>query len=166
MLSFEFNTNLDPYLASVGGDAPRSLAELIAFNEEHRDDELRFFGQELFEQAVARGLLTDPAYVEALATCGRLAREEGLDAVFAEHRRDAIVAPSGAPAWVIDHVNGDHYVGGNISSAAISGYPSITIPMGFVSGLPVGISFIGRARSDAEQLGYAFAFERATEHPG
>jgi amidase len=164
VLLFEFKADLEAYLATLGGDAPRSLAELIAFNREHADAELAVFGQELFEKAVEKGPLTEPAYLEALATCGRLARAEGLDAALASHRLDAIVAPTGAPAWLTDHVNGDHYVGGNSTPAAVAGYPSVTVPMGLVSGLPVGISFIGPAWSEAELIGFAYAFERATEH--
>jgi amidase len=166
VLRYEFKTDLEAYLASVDGDVPRTLAELVAFNQAHRDDELPFFGQEVFEKSAEKGPLSEPGYLEALATCGRLARSEGLDAVIAEHTLDAVVAPTGAPAWLTDHVNGDHYVGGNSSPAAVAGYPSVTLPMGFVAGLPVGISFIGGPRRDAELIAYAFAFERATEHRG
>ncbi len=166
VLTFEFKTDIETYLAAVGGDAPRTLADLIAFNETNREDELRLFGQEIFEESSEKGPLTDPAYLENLATCGRLSRDEGLDAVLAEHRLDALVAPTNAPAWLTDHVNGDHQSGGNSSPAAVSGYPSVSLPMGFVSGLPVGISFFGPARSEAALIGFAFAFERATEHRG
>jgi amidase len=164
VLLYEFKADLDAYLAGLGGEVPRSLDEVIAFNRDHAESELAIFGQELFEKASEKGPLTEPAYLEALATCGRLARTEGLDAALAAHRLDAIVAPTGAPAWLTDHVNGDHYVGGNSSPAAIAGYPAVTVPMGLVSGLPVGISFIGPAWSDAEVVGFAFAFERATGH--
>jgi len=164
VLQFEFKTDLAVYLASLDGDVPRTLAALIEFNRSHADLEMPFFGQELFEQAVQKGPLTEPAYLEALATCGRLSREEGLDAVLREHKLDAVVAPSGSPAWLIDHVLGDHYVGGNTSPAAVSGYPSITVPMGFVSGLPVGISFIGPAWSENTLIGIGFAFEQASGH--
>ncbi len=164
VLKYEFKTDLEVYLSSVVGDVPRTLADLIAFNTAHADVELAFFGQDVFEQAAEKGPLTEPAYTELLATCGRLSREEGLDAVLAEHRLDAVVAPSGSPAWLIDHVLGDHYVGGNTSPAAISGYPSITVPMGAISGLPVGMSFTGPAWSEERLIGVAFAFERATAH--
>jgi amidase len=163
VLLYEFKAGLEIYLATRG-DVPRTLGELIAFNEAHRDQELRLFGQELFEQAEEKGPLTDEAYREALAACGRLSREEGLDAVMDEHRLDAVVAPSGAPAWLIDHVNGDHFVGGNSSPAAVAGYPSITVPMGAVSELPVGLSFIGRAWSEAALIRLASAFELVTQH--
>lgn len=164
VLLYEFKSDLESYLASLKGEIPRTLAGLMAFNEAHRDEELGVFGQELFEKAEAKGPLTDTAYLDALATCSRLSRDVGLDAVMAEHRLDAVVAPSGGPAWLIDHVNGDHYVGGNSSPAAVAGYPSVTVPMGFVSDLPVGISFIGRPWSEAALLRCAFAFERAVEH--
>jgi amidase len=162
VLLYEFKTDLEGYLAGVVGEVPRTLAELIAFNREHAGSELAIFGQELFEKAADKGPLSEPAYLESLATCRRLAREEGLEAAFAEHRLDAIVAPTGSPAWLTDHVNGDHYVGGNSSPAAIAGYPAVTVPMGLVSGLPVGITFVGRAWSDATLIGYAAAFERTT----
>ncbi len=166
VLTFEFKTDIEAYLASLGGEAPRTLAELMAFNGSHADQELAFFGQEVFERSAEKGPLTDPAYLEALATCGRLSRDEGLDAVLAEHGLDAVIAPTNAPAWLTDHVNGDHYIGGNSSPAAVSGYATISLPMGFVSGLPVGISFLGPANSEAVLIDYAFAFERATEHRG
>ncbi len=162
VLLYEFKADIEAYLAAVTGDAPRTLAELIAFNEAHPDEELRFFGQDLFEKAQEKGPLSDAAYLEALATTGRLSREEGLDAAFAGSGADAIVAPTGAPAWLIDHVNGDHDVGGNSSPAAVSGYPSVTAPMGFVSGLPVGISFLGRAWSEGRLIDFATHFERVT----
>ena len=165
VLKFEFKTDIEAYLTTLGGDVPRSLAELIAFNAAHADEEsLGVFGQAVFEEAEEKGPLTDPAYVDSLATCDRLSRAEGLDAVLAEHRLDAIVAPSGSPAWLVDRVLGDHYVGGNTSPAAVSGYPSITVPMGFVSGLPVGLSFLGPKWSEGALIGLAFAFEQATRH--
>jgi amidase len=164
VLLFEFKAGLADYLATRSSGSPRTLADVIAFNEAHRDRELALFGQELFARAEAKGPLTDDAYRKALETCGRLAREEGLDTVMAEHRLDAIVAPTGAPAWLIDHLNGDHDVGGNSSPAAVAGYPSITVPMGVVSGLPIGISFLGGPWTETALIGYAFAFEHATGH--
>jgi amidase len=162
VLLFEFKADLDAYLASAAGASVRSLAEAIAFNEAHRDREMPFFGQEIFEQAVEKGPLTEVAYLEALATCGRLARDEGLDVALAD--ADVLVAPTGGPAWLTDHINGDHYVGGNSSPAAIAGYPSVTVPMGGVRGLPVGLSFIGRPWTDMDLLAVADAFERETMH--
>lgn len=164
VLLFEFKTDLETYLTSLGGEAPRTLAELIDFNEEHRDEEMPLFGQELFVKANDKGPLTDPAYEDALATCRRLSRAEGIDAVMDEHRLDAIVAPSGGPAWITDPVNGDHYVGGNTTPAAVAGYPTVSVPAGFAFGLPVGVSFIGRAWSEQILIRAAHAFERATRH--
>jgi amidase len=164
VLLFEFKADLEAYLAGLGGEAPRTLEGLIDFNRTHADAELVHFGQELFEKAVEKGPLTEPAYAQALATCGRLARTEGLDAALATHRLDAIVAPTGGPAWLTDHVNGDHDSGGNSSPAAVAGYPNVTVPMGLVSGLPVGLSFQGPARSEPVLAGLAAAFEQATGH--
>ena len=165
VLEYEFKADLEAYLAAVGGEAPRTLADLIAFNQGHRAEELPFFAQEIFEMSVEKGPLTDPAYLDALATCGRLSRDEGLDAVLAEHTLDAIVAPTRGPAWLTDHINGDHHgLGGSSSPAAVSGYPSVTLPMGSIAGLPVGLSFIGGPRRERDLIGYAFAFERATNH--
>jgi amidase len=165
VLLYEFKAGLEAYFVSLGPKAPvRTLAEVIAFNERNRDREMPFFGQELFVKAQEKGPLSTPAYREALETCARLSRKEGLDAVLDRHRLDALVAPTGAPAWVIDPVSGDHFVGGNSTPAAVSGYPSLSVPMGFVFGLPVGLSFIGRAWSESVLVRLAFAFEQATRH--
>jgi amidase len=165
VLLYEFKAGLEDYFASLGPRAPvKTLADAIAFNERNREREMPFFGQEIFLKAVEKGPLTTPAYRETLEKCGRLSRKEGLDAVLERHRLDALVAPTGAPAWVIDPVSGDHFVGGNSTPAAVSGYPSITVPMGFVFGLPVGFSFFGRAWSEAVLVRLAFAFELATTH--
>jgi amidase len=163
VMLFEFKTNIAAYLASLGPDQPyRSLEDLIAFNTEHADLEMPFFGQEIFEQAVEKGPLEDPAYLEALATCRRLSREEGIDAAFAKHGVDAIVAPTNGPSWTTDHANGDHYVGGNSTPAAVAGYPAISVPMGTAFGLPVGISFIGPAWSEPTLIRLASGFEHVT----
>jgi len=165
VMLYEFKADLEAYFASLGPKAPvKTLADAIAFNERSRDREMPFFGQEIFLKAADKGPLTTPAYLEALEKCGRLGRKEGLDAVMDQHRLDALVAPTGAPAWVIDPVSGDHFVGGNSTPAAVAGYPAISVPMGFVFGLPVGLSFIGRAWSEAVLLRLAFAFEQATKH--
>ncbi len=165
VMLYEFKAGLEAYLASLGPKAPvKTLADAIAFNERNRDREMPYFGQEIFLKAVEKGPLTTPAYREALDKCGRLSRAEGLDAVLDKNRLDALVAPTGAPAWVIDPVSGDHFVGGNSTPAAVAGYPAITVPMGFVFGLPVGLSFIGRAWSEATLVRLAFAFEQATRH--
>jgi amidase len=162
---YEFKTDLEAYLEGLGPSQPyRTLGDLIAFNAEHADDEMPFFGQELFERAAEKGPLTEPAYVEALATCRRLSRSEGIDAVMDVHQLDALVAPSNAPAWRADYANGDHYVGGNSTPAAVAGYPNVTVPMGFAFDLPIGISFMGRAWSERTLIRLASAFEHATRH--
>jgi amidase len=164
VLLYEFKADLNAYLAGLGPAAPvRSLADLIAFNEQNKAREMPFFGQELFLRAQEKGPLTDPAYLKALETCRRLSREEGIDAVMNQHQLDALVAPTTGPAAVTDLVFGDRDVGGSSSPAAIAGYPSITVPAGFVSGLPFGISFFGRAYSEPVLLRLAYAFEQATK---
>jgi amidase len=163
VLLYELKADLNAYLAGLGPKAPvRSLADVIAFNEAHRAEEMPFFGQDLFIKAQELGPLTDLAYVEALARDGRLAALEGIDAVMAQHNLDAIVAPTGGPAWVTDPVNGDHFGGGLSTPPAVAGYPNITVPAGHVFGLPVGISFMGRAWSEPMLLKLAYAFEQAT----
>jgi len=165
VLLYEFKADIEAYLATLGPSQPyRTLADLIAFNREHAEDEMPLFGQEVFEKSVEKGPLTEPAYLQALATCRRLAREEGLDAVFAEHRLDALVAPSNQPAWLIDYANGDHYVGGESTPAAVAGYPHLTVPMGFAFDLPIGLSFVGRPWSEGTLIRFASAFEHATAH--
>jgi amidase len=176
VLLYEFKADLNAYLAalpatppaspgSTAGGAPvRSLKELIAFNERHRDREMRFFGQELLLKAQAKGPLTDAAYRKALARCRLLSRRQGIDATLAWHRLDALVAPTGGPPWLIDLVNGDAPSGGSSTPAAVAGYPSVTVPAGFVFGLPVGISFFGAPYSEGTLLRLAFAFEQATRH--
>jgi amidase len=165
VLLYEFKAGLNAYLAGLGPQAPvKSLEELIAFNERRKDAEMPYFGQELLVRAQEKGPLTTPAYVEAREKCRRLSRAEGIDAVMDQHRLDALVAPTGGPAWTIDVVNGDHYTGGSSTPAAVAGYPSVTVPAGFVFGLPVGISFFGRAWSEATLVRLAYAYEQATRH--
>ena len=123
-----------------------------------------FFGQELFEMAEKKGPLTDKAYLNALARNRRLSGRLGIDAVVVKHRLDAIVMPTVNPAWPTDLVNGDHFLGGSSTPAAVAGYPSITVPAGFAHGLPVGISFVGRAWSEPTLLKLAYAYEQATKH--
>jgi amidase len=164
VLLYELRADLNSYLASLGPKAPvKSLAEIIAFNEAHRAEEMPYFGQELFVKAEGKGPLTDKAYLDALEKCRRLSRTEGIDALMEEHTLDAIVAPTGGPAWLTDCVTGDHFGGGSSTPAAVAGYPSISVPAGFVFGLPVGISFTGRAWSEAKLIQIAYAFEQATK---
>jgi amidase len=171
VLLYDFNADLAQYLAGLsrtgnanGGSTPRNLADLIAFNEQNAEEELEWFGQEIFVEAEAKGPLTDSAYRSALSTCGRIARDEGIDQVMRENRLDAIIAPTGGPAWPIDLVNGDHFAGGSSTLAAVAGYPNITVPAGAIQGLPIGISFFGRAWSEPVLLRVAYAFEQATNH--
>jgi amidase len=164
VLLTEFKTDIEAYLAALGPRARvRTLEDLVRFNEENRDREMPYFGQELFLQAREKGPPADRAYLDALAQCRRLAREEGIDGLVAKQRLDAIVAPTGGPAWVTDLVNGDHFVGGCSTLAAVAGYPHVTVPAGFVFGLPVGLSFFGPAWSEPTLLKLAYAFERATQ---
>ena len=164
VLLYEFKADLNAYLAGLGPEAPvHSLADVITYNEANRERVMPYFGQEHMLEAQACGPLTEEKYLRALANCRRLARDEGIDATLAKHQLDAIVAPSGGPAWLTDYVNGDHYAGGSSTPAAVAGYPSITVPAGYVCGLPVGISFIGPAWSEPALIRYAYAFEQATQ---
>ena len=163
VLLHEFKADLNSYLAGLGAAAPvRTLAEVIEFNERNADRQMPYFGQDVFVEAQEKGPLTSPEYLEALATSRRLSRAEGIDAVMDANRLDAIIAPTGGPAWTTDLVNGDHFLGGSSSAAAVAGYPNITVPTGFIRGLPVGISFFGRAWSEPTLIKVAYAFEQAT----
>ena len=163
VLLYEFKADLNSYLASLGSRAPvKSLQEIIDFNEQYRDREMPYFGQDLLIKAQAKGPLTDKAYRAALAKNHRLSRKEGIDAVMDKYRLDALVAPTGGPAWPTDWINGDHFTGGYSTASAVAGYPHITVPAGYVFGLPVGISFFGRAWSEPTLLKFAYAFEQAT----
>ncbi len=165
VLLYELKADLNAYLASLGpATRVRTLQDVIRFNEENKDREMPYFGQDLFLKAQEKGPLTDTAYVEALEKNRRLSRAEGIDAVMEQHRLDAIVAPTGGPAWTTDCVNGDHFGGGSSTPAAVAGYPNITVPAGAVFGLPVGISFMGRAWSEPVLLRLAYAYEQATRH--
>jgi len=164
VLLYELKADLNAYLARLGPAAPvRSLEDVIAFNERNASTEMAYFGQDLFEKAEAKGPLDSKEYVDALEKARRLMRAEGIDRVMDKHGLDALVAPTGSPAWVTDLVNGDHYLGGSSTPAAVAGYPSITVPAGLVSGLPVGISFFGRPWSESRLLRLAYAFEQATK---
>jgi amidase len=163
VLLYEFKADLNAYLAACTGAPVHSLAEIIEFNERNRETVMPHFGQELMLMAQEKGPLTDEAYLRALETNHRLTRAEGIDAALERHALDAIVAPSGGPAWLTDYVLGDHYTGGGSSSpAAVAGYPSITVPAGYVCGLPVGISFFAGAYAEPILIRLAYAFEQAT----
>jgi amidase len=165
ILLYEFKAGLNEYLSSLGPSAKvKSLADVIAFNNREKDREMPYFGQEIFLMAQKKGPLTDAAYKRALSLCRTRSRTLGIDAVLRKHRLDAIVAPTVNPAWPTDLVNGDHFMGASSTPAAVAGYPSITVPAGDVFGLPVGISFIGGAWSEAKLISLAFAYEQATKH--
>ncbi len=164
VLLYEFKADLNKYLEGLGPGAPvKTLEEIIAFNEAHHDLELKYFGQERMLAAQEKGPLTEQEYLESLEKAKRLAAPEGIDAIVDEHRLDALAAPTGSPPWPIDLVNGDHFMGGSSSPAAIAGYPNISVPAGYVFGLPVGISFFGRAWSEPTLIRIAYAFEQATQ---
>jgi amidase len=164
VMLYEFKSGLDAYLATHGADVKvRTLGDLIEFNRRNADKEMPHFGQEIFLAAQAKGPLTDKPYLDALEKCRRCARAEGIDAAMDQHKLDALVAPSGGPAGKTDLVYGDRDVGGSSSPAAVAGYPNITVPAGTVRGLPVGISFFGRAWSEPTLLRLAYAFEQLTQ---
>jgi len=157
---YELKADLNAYLARLGASAPvRSLKDIIEFNERNRQKEMPYFGQDLFLKAEEKGPLTEKAYLDALDKNHQLARKEGIDATMDKYTLDAIVAPTGGPAWLTDLVNGDHVAGGSSNAAAVAGYPNINVTAGFISGLPVGISFFGRAWSEPTLIRLAFAFE-------
>ena len=168
MLLYEFKDDLNKYLARLGPLSPvRSLKDVIAFNNRRKDEELRYFGQEIMEMAEAKGPPTSAAYQKALATNRRQARTLGIDAVMAKHQLDALVAPTFGPPWLVDFVSGDAMPAGGSSPssvAAVAGYPHITVPMGYYRALPLGISFFGRAWSEPTLIKFAYAYEQATKH--
>ena len=164
VLLYEFKANLNLYLAGLGNRTPyRTLKDLIAFNQKNRESEMPYFAQEIFEKAEAKGPLTEKTYLDALAKDVRLTRAEGIDKTMDEHRLDCLVAPTSAPASLIDLVNGSYGPGGSSSFPAIAGYPDVTVPAGWSFGLPVGLSFFGRAGSEPTLFKIAYAFEQATK---
>ncbi|TRZ86789.1 amidase [bacterium] len=165
VLLYEFKADLNAYLAGLGPSARiKSLQDAIDFNERNRAREMPYFEQEIFIKAQAKGPLTEQAYLDALATCERLSRTEGIDAAMGKHTLDALVAPTSAPPSLTDLVNGDYGSGSATTFPAVAGYPHITVPGGFVFGLPVGVSFFGRGWSEPVLLKLAYAFEQATGH--
>ncbi len=170
VLLYELKADLNTYLATrvpdlahPDGAIIRTLVEVIAYNVAHSDQEMPYFGQELFEQAQAKGPLTDPEYLEALANNRRRGGQDGIDRVLADHQLDALIAPTGQPAWTTDLLNSDHHSGGSSTPAAIAGYPLLTLPAGFAAELPVGLTFMGAAWSEPTLLKLAYAFEQATQ---
>jgi amidase len=163
VLLFELKADLNNYFARLGTKAPiHSLKDLIEYNERNAKTEMPYFAQELFLKAEAKGPLSSKEYLDAWNRCRRLSRKEGIDATMKKYKLDALVAPTDSPAWLTDLIDSDHFIGGSSTIAAVAGYPSITVPAGFVFGLPVGISFFGRAWSEPVLLKFAYAFEQAT----
>jgi amidase len=168
VLLYEFKSDLSKYLSWLGPASPvRSLKDVIAFNEAHRDEELVHFGQELFLMAEAKGPLTSEAYMRARVDAWGYAGTYGIDGVMAKYQLDALVALTGGPAALIDLEKGDDrnaFLPGLSGIAAVAGYPHITVPAGYIRGLPVGISFVGRAWSEPTLIKLAYAYEQATRH--
>jgi amidase len=165
VLLYEFKADLNSYLASLGPRAPvKSLADIIAYNAAHKDQEMPYFGQDIMIQAEAKGPLTEKKYLDALANDLKQSRTDGIDATMDKYKLDALVAPTGGPAWTTDLINGDHFSGASSTPAAVAGYPNINVPAGFTHNLPVGISFFGRAYSEPTLLRIAYAYEQATKH--
>jgi amidase len=162
---YELKADLNAYLARLGPRAPvHTLQEVIEFNEKHREQEMPYFGQELFLKSQLKGPLTSQEYLDALKKNLQLSRVEGIDAVMDKHKLDALVGPTGGPAWLTDLVAGDHFGGGSSTPAAVAGYPNINVPAGYVYGLPVGISFFGRAWSEPVLIRLAYAYEQASKN--
>ncbi len=164
VLLYEFKADLNKYLQEHASAPVKSMEEIIEFNKSNAEKEMPWFAQEIFVQAQEKGDLSTEEYLTALKDSKRFAGKEGIDKVMEEHKLDAIIAQTNGPAWTIDWINGDHFSGGSSSPAAISGYPNITVPMGYIHGLPVGISFFGKAWSEPKLLKIAYAFEQATKH--
>ncbi len=163
VLLYELKADLNAYFARLGASTPvHSLKELIEYNEKNAKSEMPYFGQENFLKAEAKGPLTSKEYLDALKLCRRMSRKDGIDATMKKFKLDALVAPTDSPAWLTDLIDSDHFLGGSSTIAAVAGYPSITVPAGFVFGLPIGISFFGRAWSEPKLLKFAYAFEQAT----
>jgi amidase len=163
VLLYELKADLNAYLARLGPNAPvHTLKDVIEFNDKNKDREMPYFGQDLFIKAEGKGPLTEKEYVEALEKNHKLARTEGIDALMEKHKLDAIVAPTAGPACLTDLLNGDHFTGGSSNAAAVAGYPNINVPAGFIHGMPVGISFFGKAWSEPTLIKLAYAFEQAT----
>ncbi|HEV2653839.1 MAG TPA: amidase [Ktedonobacteraceae bacterium] len=163
VLLSEFKADLNAYLAELTSSSVRTLADIIAFNTAHTDQELRYFGQELLLQAQDAPALHDERYLNALANNRRRARQEGIDAIMQEQRLDALVAPTTGPAWSIDLINGDRVAGASTQPTALAGYPAISVPAGYTFELPIGLTFMGRAFSEPTLIRFAYAFEQATK---
>jgi len=164
VLLYEFKADLNAYLAGLGPNAPvHSIKEIIDFNEKNAEKELRYFGQDIMIKSESKGSLSSKGYLTALQKNHALTRSQGIDLVLRKNKLDALIAPTGGPAWLTDFVNGDCFGGGYSSASAVAGYPHITVPAGYVSGLPVGISFFASAYSEPTLIKLAFAFEQLTQ---
>jgi amidase/aspartyl-tRNA(Asn)/glutamyl-tRNA(Gln) amidotransferase subunit A len=163
VLLYEFKADLNKYLASTKGEHPKSLAQLIDYNKAHSPQEMAFFGQELFHMAQDKKSLSDKVYLQHLKDAKRLSGKEGIDATLLKYKVDILIAPTTAPAWKIDKIDGDHYLGSATSASATSGYPHITVPMGQVHGLPVGLSFFAGAMQEGRLIEAAYGYEQATK---
>jgi len=161
VLLYELKADLNAYLAGRPDASVHSLKDIVDFNERNKDKEMPYFAQDIFIKAEAKGPLTSKEYLDALEANHRLSRAEGIDGVMDKFHLDAIMAPTGSPAWLTDLVNGDHSGGGSSNAAAVAGYPDITVPAGFIAGLPVGVSLFGRAWSEPVLLKIAYGFEQA-----
>ena len=161
---YELKADLNAYLAKLGPNAPvKTLKDIIDFNEHNSEKEVPYFGQDTFLKSQEKGPLSTQEYIDAVAKARELARKDGIDATMDKNNLDALIGPTGGPAWLTDHINGDSFGGGSSSTAAVAGYPNITVPAGFIHGLPVGISFFGRAWSEPVLLRVAYSFEQATK---
>jgi amidase len=163
VLLYELKADLNAYLAGRQDALVHSLKDIIEFNERNKDKEMPYFAQDTLIKAEAKGPLTSKEYLDALEANHRLTRAEGIDGVMDKLHLDVIMAPTGGPAWLTDLINGDHAAGGSSNAAAVAGYPDITVPAGFIAGLPVGVSFFGRAWSEPVLLKIAYGFEQATK---
>jgi len=164
VLLYEFKTNMNRYLSRLNPEVPvRSLKSLIDFNERHQEKIMPYFGQEIFHMSEDKGPLSSMEYLDALETCNRLSKTEGIDKAMERYQLDAVAAPSGGPAWMSDLIQGDHPAGGSAAMAAIAGYPNITLPAGYIFGLPVGISFFSSAFQEPILIKLAYALEQATQ---
>lgn len=163
VLLYEFKADLNAYLAKRGANV-KTIHDVIAFNEKNRDTELARFGQDIMIKAAAKGDLHSAAYKLALAKGKRMTQAAGIDAALAKHRLQALVAPTDGIPWLTDYLNGDHFAGGCSTPPAVAGYPHITVPAGYIHGLPLGVSFFGAAWSDGTLIKFAYAFEQATKH--
>jgi len=164
VLNYELKADLAKYFARLGPASPmKTLQDVIEFNNKNAQREMPYFGQDVFLKAQEKGPLTSREYIDALEKNHRLARIEGIDALMDKHKLDALVAPTGGPAWITDLVTGDHFGGGSSNAAAVAGYPNINVAAGFMFGMPVGISFFGRAWSEPTLLKIAYSFEQSTQ---